>query len=65
MQQSPIEKEVINLKELSQMTGLSKSCLWKKTMSRQIPHYKVGKLCYFNVSEINKWLQSNRVEVID
>jgi predicted DNA-binding transcriptional regulator AlpA len=55
-------KEVINLKELSQMTGLSKSTLWKKTMNREIPHYKVSKMLFFNVAEINKWLQSNKVQ---
>ncbi len=58
-------KEVINLKELAEYTGLSKSTLWKKTMNRSIPFYRVGKLCYFNVKEINQWLQSNRVETIE
>lgn len=57
-----IEKEVINLTELSAYTGLSKSTIWKKTSKRTIPHYKVGKMLYFNIKEINSWLQSNRVE---
>jgi excisionase family DNA binding protein len=59
------QKEVINLKELATYTGLSKSTLWKKTMARTIPHFKVGKMLYFNVAEINKWLQTNRVETIE
>jgi excisionase family DNA binding protein len=56
------EKEVINLKELCEYTGLSKSTIWKKTSNKTIPHYKVGKMLYFNIKEINSWLQSNRVE---
>jgi excisionase family DNA binding protein len=57
-----IEKEVINLIELSAYIGLSKSTIWKKTSNRTIPHFKVGKMLYFNIKEINSWLQSNRVE---
>lgn len=57
-----IEKEVINLIELSAYIGLSKSTIWKKTSKRAIPHFKVGKMLYFNIKEINSWLQSNRVE---
>jgi excisionase family DNA binding protein len=63
--QTPIAKEVINLRELSEYTGLSRSYLWKLTMSRQVPFYRVGKLCYFNVKEINQWLQSKRFDVIN
>ncbi len=63
--QTPIAKEVINLRELSEYTGLSRSYLWKLTMSRQVPFYRVGKLCYFNDKEINQWLQSKRFDVID
>jgi excisionase family DNA binding protein len=57
-----IEKEVINVIELSAYIGLSKSTIWKKTSNKSIPHYKVGKMLYFNIKEINSWLQSNRVE---
>ena len=58
-----IEKEVINVIELSAYIGLSKSTIWKKTSNRKIPHFKVGKMLYFNIKEINSWLQSNRVEI--
>ena len=57
-----IEKEVINVIELSDYIRLSKSTIWKKTSNRTIPHFKVGKMLYFNIKEINSWLQSNRVE---
>lgn len=35
-------------------------------MRQQIPHYKspTGKLCYFNRSELEQWLQTNRVSTI-
>lgn len=56
-------KEVLTSEECARYLGVSKSCLYKWTMSRQIPHYKspTGKLCFFNRAEIEKWMQSTRV----
>ena len=57
------QKEVLTSDEAARYLGVSKSCLYKWTMSRQIPHYKspTGKMCFFNRKEIEDWMQSNRV----
>ena len=56
------QKEVLTSDEAASYLGVSKSCLYKWTMSRQIPHYKPnGKMCYFNRKEVEAWMQSNRV----
>ncbi len=55
-------KNVLTPDDVVQLTGMSKSCLYKLTSTRQIPHYKPnGKMVYFNREELEKWLQSNRV----
>ena len=55
-------KEVLKSDEAAKYMGISKSYLYKLTMRQQIPHYKpMGKMCYFNRAELEKWLQSNRV----
>ena len=55
-------KEVLTSDEAAKYMGVSKSYLYKLTMRQQIPHYKpMGKMCYFNRMELEKWLQSNRV----
>lgn len=56
-------KEVLTSEECARYLGVSKSCLYKWTMSRQIPHYKspTGKLCFFNRKEIEAWMQTTRV----
>ncbi len=55
-------KEVLTSDEAAKYMGVSKSYLYKLTMRQQIPHYKpMGKMCYFNRSELEQWLQSNRV----
>ena len=57
-------KEVLTSNETAQYLGVSKSCLYKWTMTRAIPHYKspTGKLCFFNRKEIEEWMQSFKVK---
>ena len=56
-------KEVLTSDEAARYLGVSKSCLYKWTMARAIPHYKspTGKMCFFNRKEIEAWMQSSRV----
>lgn len=55
-------KEVLTSDEVAKYMGISKSYLYKLTMRQQIPYYRpMGKMCYFNRIEVEKWLQSNRV----
>jgi excisionase family DNA binding protein len=55
------QKTVLNLDDVSEYTGLSKSYLYKLTCTRGIPCYKPnGKQVYFDRAEIDKWLLKNR-----
>lgn len=55
-------KEVLTSDEAARYMGVSKSYLYKLTMTQKIPYYKpMGKMCYFNRLELEKWLQGNRV----
>lgn len=57
-----ISKEVLTSDEAAKYMGVSKSYLYKLTMRKQIPHYKpMGKMCYFDRLELQKWLKNNRV----
>lgn len=54
-------KEVLTSAEAARYMGISKSYLYKLTSEGKIPHYKpMGKMCYFNRSEVEQWLQRNR-----
>ena len=57
------QKEVLTSEECARYLGISMSCLYKWTMTRQIPHFKspTGKMCFFNRKEIEAWMQSKRV----
>lgn len=53
-------KRVLNLNEVCELTGLSKSTLYKFTSDGIIPHYKQAKHLYFNRKEVEDWLLSER-----
>ena len=56
-----MEKTILNLTELSAYTGISKSYLYKLTHLGKISFSKpFGKLIFFEKSEVDKWLLSNK-----
>lgn len=55
-------KNVLTLEDVSLLTGLSKSYLYRLTCYKQIPYYKPnGKQIYFDRAEIESWMKQNRV----
>lgn len=61
-----LEKKMLSIDDVSVLTGLSKSHLYKMTCSHQIPYYKPnGKLMYFDKAEIEEWMRQNRIETTD
>lgn len=55
-------KSVLTIDDVSLLTGISKSTLYKMTCRKLIPHYKpTGKLLFFERKEVEEWALSNRV----
>lgn len=55
-------KNVLDLSDVSALTGMSKSTLYRLTSEKKIPHYKpTAKLLYFDRNEIEAWMKQNRV----
>ena len=51
-----LTKKVLTFTEAANYMGISKSCLYKMTMNRTIPHYKPnGKMIYFEREEIEAY----------
>jgi excisionase family DNA binding protein len=59
------QKNVYNLNDLTTLTGLSKSHLYKLTCSGRIPFYKQGKYLYFDRQEIESWLKMHPVKTME
>ncbi|MBK7095343.1 MAG: helix-turn-helix domain-containing protein [Saprospiraceae bacterium] len=60
-------KNIMNFKEASEYLGLSRSMLYKLTSTNKITYSKPGgKLLYFEVEELDKWMLGNKhLSVID
>ncbi len=55
-------KNVLTIDDVSLLTGISKSTLYKMTCKKQLPHYKPNsKLLFFDRKEIEEWAKQNRV----
>lgn len=56
-------KNVLTMDEVSLITGLAKSSLYKLTANKNIPHYRAdGRKCiYFRKDEVESWLTRNRI----
>jgi excisionase family DNA binding protein len=52
--------ETVPIEKLCELTGWSKSSVYKKCSLRLIPHHKVGKELRFNMDEINKWIKNKK-----
>ena len=61
------QKKVLTMNDVSLLTGLSKSHLYKLCCAKKIPYYKGtgGKHSYFERDEINAWMLQNRVKTND
>lgn len=54
------QKQVLNIDEVSTLTGLSKSSIYKFSHKGTIPFYKQAKHLYFDRLEIERWLKEHR-----
>ena len=55
------KKNVLNIKELADYTGYSKSYIYKLTSRQAIPYFKPsGKAVFFDRMEIDVWLLKNK-----
>ena len=55
-------KNVLTIDDVSLLTGVSRSTIYKMTSKKLLPHYKPNsKLLFFNRKEIEEWAQQNRV----
>lgn len=60
-------KKVLTMDDVSLLTGLSKSHIYKLVSWKKIPHYKSngGKLTFFEKDEIEQWLLQNRIKTTE
>lgn len=60
-----MEKEFLNVSELSQYLGIKKSNLYGKVERKEIPFYRWGRLIMFKKDEIDGFMERCRVQCLD
>jgi excisionase family DNA binding protein len=56
------QRKPLTVEEACKYLGVSRSCLYKLTSSKEIPYYKPnGKMNYFKESELKDWMLRNRI----
>ena len=54
------EDSILSFNQACEYLEMSKSYIYKLTMSGKIPHYKpLGKKLYFSKNELKKWVKTN------
>ena len=57
-----MNKRLLNVGELSELTGLSTSTLYTWVSQRRIPYVKCGRLTKFDLERIDEWIKESSVE---
>ncbi len=57
--------EFMDIQALSQYLGIKASTLYAMVGEKKIPHYKVGRMVRFKLSEIDLWMEKNQVQCVD
>lgn len=59
------EKEIVDVLEAAQITGLARQTIYALTSRRGIPHFKRGKKLWFRRSELLSWMLDNKRKTVD
>ena len=57
-----MNRRLLNVNEVSQLTGLSKNTIYCWVSQRRIPFVKIGRLTKFDLEKINQWIEENSVQ---
>ena len=57
-----VNRRLLNVEELSELTGLSKNTIYCWVSQRRIPYVKCGRLTKFDIQRIDEWIKESSVE---
>jgi len=58
------QKQLMTIQEAALYLGLSVHTLYAWTSQRKIPFVKLGNRVRFDVEQLNRWIDKNRVSVV-
>lgn len=58
-------KSTLTLDDVVLLFGFSRSTIYKMTSAKAIPHYRRGKVLFFDKAELDAWAKANRINTED
>ena len=55
-------KDLLSISQAATLLNISKSTLYKWAELRKIPSVKLGRCVRFDIADVEKWINENRVE---
>lgn len=60
-----MDKEFLDIDEVSQYLGIKRSSLYLKVARREIPFYRFGRLLRFRKTDIDHWTEGLKCEAVE
>jgi len=60
-----IQKRLLTIKEASEYLGISEKGLYNMVYRREIPFVKLGGKLRFDIIDIEKWINDNKISCVD
>jgi excisionase family DNA binding protein len=60
-----MKKALLNVRELSQYTGLARGTIYNYVSQRRIPFVKLGRKTAFDIKAIDRWIEENSFSPTD
>ena len=60
-----IQKRLLTIKEASEYLGISEKGLYNMIYRREIPFVKLGGKLRFDIIDIEKWINDNKISCVD
>lgn len=60
-----MEKSFYSLGETSQILNISRSLLYKMVESKTIKHIRIGRKILFSKADLNNFIETNTIDIID
>lgn len=58
-------KNTLTLEDVALLYGFSKSTIYKMTSKKEIPHYRRGKVLFFDKQELDQWAKEFRINTLE
>ncbi len=56
------KKRLLSINEVSEYLGIKKNTIYTWVSQRKLPYVKCGSLVRFDIIDINKWIEENKIE---